>query len=118
MQYCVVMRVTYGIYVEHSDIRRSHEEVLNERSDHMPWLELNHTYAKRSPMNKIKLCKEVGWALTKMTDAMMYSPSVAKSERTMLRKIELVKISLTESGFPPLFSIFWIPFTARKNAAN
>jgi hypothetical protein len=53
-----------------------------------------------------------------MTDAMMYSPSVAKSEMTMLRKIELVKISLTERGFPPLFSIFWIPFTARKNAAN
>jgi hypothetical protein len=49
---------------------------------------------------------------------MIYSPSVAKSEITIFRKMEFVKISLIVSGPPPLFSIFWIPLNARKNAAN
>jgi hypothetical protein len=40
--------------------------------------------------------------LTKIRDAMIYNPSVAKSEITILRKIEFVKISLIESGPPPL----------------
>ena len=56
--------------------------------------------------------------LTKMSDAIIYSPSVAKSDMTIFRKIEFVKISLTVIGLPPLFSIFSIPLTARKSAAN
>jgi hypothetical protein len=56
--------------------------------------------------------------LTKMSDATIYNPSVAKSEMTIFRNIEFVKISLSVIGLSPLFSIFWIPLTARKNAAN
>jgi hypothetical protein len=41
-----------------------------------------------------------------MSDARIYSPSVAKSESTILRKIEFVKISLIESDLPPVFWIF------------
>jgi hypothetical protein len=46
---------------------------------------------------------------------MMYSPSIAKSEMTMLRKIELVKISLTERG---LSTAVLDILTARKNGTN
>jgi hypothetical protein len=44
--------------------------------------------------------------LTKMSDAIIYNPSVAKSAITMFRKIEFVKISLTVRGLPPVFWIF------------
>lgn len=32
--------LAYGVDVEHGDVRRGHEEVLHERGDQVPWVEL------------------------------------------------------------------------------
>ena len=47
---------------------------------------------------------------------MMYNPSVASSEMTMLRKIESVKSEFGVRG-PLSLMTFLIPLNARKNAA-
>ena len=36
---------TYGVDVEHVDVRRRHERVLEEARNHMPRLELSHPHA-------------------------------------------------------------------------
>ena len=52
---------------------------------------------------------------TKISEARMYSPSVASSEMTMFRKIELVK---SESGVngPSFLMMLSTPLKAKKNA--
>ena len=52
-----------------------------------------------------------------MSDAMIYNPSVASSDITMLRKIEFVNKSENVSG-PSDFARFSIPLKAKKNAAT
>ena len=47
---------------------------------------------------------------------MMYNPSVASSEMTMLRKIESVKSEFSVRG-PFFLVMFSTPLNARKNAA-
>ena len=51
-----------------------------------------------------------------MSEARMYSPSVASNEMTMFRKIEFVNNELGDSG-PSVFAMFSIPLKARKKAA-
>ena len=53
---------------------------------------------------------------TKISEAAIYNPSVANSEMTMFRKIELVNSELAERG-PSVFTMFSTPLKARKNAA-
>lgn len=53
---------------------------------------------------------------TKMSEAMMYSPSVASSEMTIFLKIGLVKIDENESFCAA--SRFCIPLNASRNAAT
>jgi hypothetical protein len=53
---------------------------------------------------------------TKMNDATKYNPMVATNETTIFLKIELPKSEF--AVIPPLFATPWIPFAARKNAAN
>ena len=55
--------------------------------------------------------------LTKINDARMYKPRVARSEMTMFRKMEFVNRSLKVSG-PLECTIFSTPLKARKNAAT
>ena len=67
----------------------------------MPWFEL-----QKGPVSVLGAQTNTRMELTKMSDAIIYNPRVAKSEITMFRKIEFVKISLTVRGLPPVFSIF------------
>ena len=42
------MEETHGVDVEHVDVRGRHEEVLDERRDHMPWFKLFVTQRKEN----------------------------------------------------------------------
>jgi hypothetical protein len=57
-------------------------------------------------------------ALTKINEAMTYSPSVASSDKTMFLKIGFTKTSETVSGLPVTPAMFCIPFTAKNMAEN
>ena len=85
-------RLTHSIDIKHIDVRRSHEQVLNERSDHMPWLELhrhrNLDIVEEDPRK----------TLTKIRLAIKYKPSVAKRDNTIFLKIGFVKMSLNVRG--------------------
>ena len=54
--------------------------------------------------------------LTKMSEARMYKPSVARRDMTMLRNMEFVKSELAVRG-PSFLTILSIPLKARKKAA-
>lgn len=54
----------------------------------------------------------------KRIDAMSQSPNVATSERTMLRKIEFLKMSATSNLPSELLATLMMPFTEMKMPAN
>ena len=86
---------------------------MNERRDHVPRLELHEDKTmslRAAPTHK------TGKGHTKVSEAMMYNPRVARIDMTMFRKIEFVNSELGDSG-PSVFAMFSIPLKARKKAA-
>ena len=75
----------------------------------MPRFELPTRVRAHAPENS-------GLEHTKRRDARMYSPSVASSEMTMLRKMEFVKSELGVRG-PSVLMTLSMPLNAKKNAA-
>lgn len=76
--------VTYSVDVEDVNIRRSHEQVLDERGEHVPGFELLKP-RQRNSLTRI--------GLTNKKLAMKYNPVVARMEITIFRKIALLNTS-------------------------
>lgn len=106
---------TYCVYVQHGDVRWRQQEVLNERGDHVPWLELHEDGTVSSPDGTS--AHRTGKGHTKMSEAKMYNPSVATIDMTMFRKIAFANNDVGLSGSCEC-TILSTPLNARKNAAN
>jgi hypothetical protein len=111
---------TYSVHVQDVDVRRSHEQVLQERRKQMPWLELPRRHINHHHRRLYRRLKSE--ERTKINEDKMYNPKVANSDNTILRKIGFVNTSAIFSAWPVFWrteaATFSMPLIARRNAAT